>query len=119
MDVSDLVNLDFRHLDDAINGKYLAPSSQLLFRIFAVGAGNIHSRPFGMESQAVGPTHILPHSSPHFLHYRLRKSTGDPRYWAPLDRRGDSLWSAIAVSCYRPFRAFISTCCLHVMDYLE
>lgn len=34
---------------------------------------------------------------------RLRKSTGDERYYAPLDRRSGTLLHLIAVSCYRPF----------------
>ena len=34
---------------------------------------------------------------------RLRSSTGDSRYYAPLDRRQGSLLNMIIVSCYRPF----------------
>lgn len=37
------------------------------------------------------------------LAYRLRKETGDEKYWAPLDRREGSLAHAIMVSCYTPF----------------
>ncbi|KIK59727.1 hypothetical protein GYMLUDRAFT_44161 [Collybiopsis luxurians FD-317 M1] len=35
---------------------------------------------------------------------RLRKSTGDANYWAPLDRRQQSMTEAIIISCYRPFQ---------------
>lgn len=35
---------------------------------------------------------------------RLRKSTGDPKFFAPLDRREGSLTSSILISCYTPFR---------------
>jgi hypothetical protein len=36
---------------------------------------------------------------------RLRKSTGNPDYYAPLDIKEGSLLNAIIVSCYKPFRA--------------
>ena len=42
-------------------------------------------------------------SIPLIIVHRLRKSTGDPRYYAPLDRRRMTLAKAIAVSCYLPF----------------
>jgi len=35
---------------------------------------------------------------------RLRESTGDDRYWSPLDRSTDPLGRKILVSCYRPFQ---------------
>ncbi|OAX40792.1 MFS general substrate transporter [Rhizopogon vinicolor AM-OR11-026] len=35
---------------------------------------------------------------------RLRKSTGDPNFFAPLDRREGSIASAILISCYTPFQ---------------
>ncbi|KAI4293656.1 MFS general substrate transporter [Schizophyllum commune Loenen D] len=38
---------------------------------------------------------------------RLRKSTGDDRYWAPLDRTHKSLAHSIAVSCYKPFQLLL------------
>ncbi|KAG2111482.1 major facilitator superfamily domain-containing protein [Suillus clintonianus] len=38
---------------------------------------------------------------------RLRKSTGDPKFYAPLDRREGTLASAILVSCYRPFQLLL------------
>ncbi|KAH7909491.1 major facilitator superfamily domain-containing protein [Hygrophoropsis aurantiaca] len=38
---------------------------------------------------------------------RLRKSTGDPNYYAPLDRREGSLAHAVLVSCYRPFQLLL------------
>lgn len=34
---------------------------------------------------------------------RLRRSTGDENYWAPLDKTNVSLGGAILISCYRPF----------------
>ncbi|KAG1727260.1 major facilitator superfamily domain-containing protein [Suillus paluster] len=38
---------------------------------------------------------------------RLRKSTADPKFYAPLDRREGTLASAILVSCYRPFQLLL------------
>ncbi|KAI0269964.1 MFS general substrate transporter [Gloeopeniophorella convolvens] len=38
---------------------------------------------------------------------RLRKSTGDQRYWAPLEKAGISLGRAIIVSCYKPFELIL------------
>ncbi|KAJ3544006.1 hypothetical protein NM688_g5793 [Phlebia brevispora] len=35
---------------------------------------------------------------------RLRKATGDDRYWAPLDRRQHSMLHAMVLSCYVPFK---------------
>ncbi|KIK59726.1 hypothetical protein GYMLUDRAFT_226593 [Collybiopsis luxurians FD-317 M1] len=35
---------------------------------------------------------------------RLRKSTGDANYWAPLEKRQQSMTEAIIISCYRPFQ---------------
>ncbi|KAF5378556.1 hypothetical protein D9615_007032 [Tricholomella constricta] len=35
---------------------------------------------------------------------RLRISTGDLAYWAPLDKEDRHLLRAIAISCYRPFQ---------------
>jgi multidrug resistance protein len=37
----------------------------------------------------------------------LRKSTGDPKYYAPLDRRTQSMTQAIIISCYRPFQLVV------------
>ncbi|CCM05653.1 uncharacterized protein FIBRA_07883 [Fibroporia radiculosa] len=37
----------------------------------------------------------------------LRRSTGNDRYWAPLDRREGSLGHAILLSCYTPFQLII------------
>lgn len=37
------------------------------------------------------------------VRHRVRKSTGDSRYYAPLDRRETTLMHAIAMSCYTPF----------------
>ncbi|TFK64862.1 MFS general substrate transporter [Pluteus cervinus] len=34
----------------------------------------------------------------------LRRSTGDTRYWSPLDRRDTRLLQAIMISCYTPFQ---------------
>ncbi|KAF9034818.1 MFS general substrate transporter [Panaeolus papilionaceus] len=36
--------------------------------------------------------------------HRMRKKTGDDRYWAPLEQGNCNLWRRIAVSCYRPFQ---------------
>ncbi|KAG2055312.1 MFS general substrate transporter [Suillus hirtellus] len=38
---------------------------------------------------------------------RLRESTGDSKFYAPLDRREGSLASAIFVSCYTPFQLLL------------
>ncbi|KAH7924128.1 MFS general substrate transporter [Leucogyrophana mollusca] len=38
---------------------------------------------------------------------RLRKSTGDSKYYAPLDRREGSLASAVLISCYKPFQLLL------------
>lgn len=38
---------------------------------------------------------------------RLRRSTGDQRYYAPLDRRSGTLLHLIVVSCYRPFELLL------------
>ncbi|KAH7921993.1 MFS general substrate transporter [Leucogyrophana mollusca] len=38
---------------------------------------------------------------------RVRKSTGDAKHYAPLDRREGSLTRAIAVSCYKPFQLLL------------
>ncbi|KAG1861380.1 major facilitator superfamily domain-containing protein [Suillus tomentosus] len=38
---------------------------------------------------------------------RLRESTGDSKFYAPLDRREGSLASAILVSCYTPFQLLL------------
>ncbi|EIW83607.1 MFS general substrate transporter [Coniophora puteana RWD-64-598 SS2] len=38
---------------------------------------------------------------------RMRKETGDGRFYAPLDRRDGSLVGAIFVSCYKPFELMI------------
>ncbi|KAG2143395.1 major facilitator superfamily domain-containing protein [Suillus bovinus] len=38
---------------------------------------------------------------------RLRESTGDPKIYAPLDRREGTLVSAILVSCYKPFQLLL------------
>ncbi|KAJ3883763.1 MFS general substrate transporter [Lentinula edodes] len=38
---------------------------------------------------------------------KLRRSTGDENYWAPLDKTNISLGEAILVSCYRPFELVI------------
>lgn len=38
---------------------------------------------------------------------RLRESTGDPKFYAPLDRREGTLASAIIVSCYTPFQLLL------------
>lgn len=38
---------------------------------------------------------------------RLRESTGDPKFYAPLDRQEGTLTSAILVSCYRPFQLLL------------
>ncbi|KAF8956847.1 major facilitator superfamily domain-containing protein [Flammula alnicola] len=35
---------------------------------------------------------------------RLRAKTGDPRYWAPLERQEKNIGRAIVISCYRPFQ---------------
>lgn len=45
--------------------------------------------------------------------HRLRKSTGDERYWAPLDQRQESLLYAIMMSCYVPFSEY------HYLEKLE
>ncbi|KDQ49456.1 hypothetical protein JAAARDRAFT_187026 [Jaapia argillacea MUCL 33604] len=34
----------------------------------------------------------------------LRKSTGNPDYYAPMERSHRSLWHSIEVSCYKPFQ---------------
>ncbi|KAF9462855.1 major facilitator superfamily domain-containing protein [Collybia nuda] len=39
--------------------------------------------------------------------YRMRISTGNPAYWAPLDKQDKHLMHAIAVSCYKPFQLMI------------
>lgn len=38
---------------------------------------------------------------------RLRESTGDPKFYAPLDRREGTLVSAILFSCYTPFQLLL------------
>ncbi|KAF5392197.1 hypothetical protein D9757_001521 [Collybiopsis confluens] len=38
---------------------------------------------------------------------RLRRSTGDRNYWAPLDRRDKNVFKAIMISCYKPFELII------------
>ncbi|KAG1744317.1 major facilitator superfamily domain-containing protein [Suillus occidentalis] len=38
---------------------------------------------------------------------RLRESTGDPKFYAPLDRREGTLASAILFSCYTPFQLLL------------
>ena len=38
--------------------------------------------------------------------FRIRKSTGDNRYYAPLDKRETTLMHSIAMSCYVPFSEF-------------
>jgi MFS family permease len=38
---------------------------------------------------------------------RLRESTGDPKFYAPVDRREGTLTSAILVSCYKPFQLLL------------
>ncbi|KIY70320.1 MFS general substrate transporter [Cylindrobasidium torrendii FP15055 ss-10] len=38
---------------------------------------------------------------------KLRKETGDSRYWAPLDHHDKSLVWEIVVSCYKPFELMI------------
>ncbi|KAJ3536252.1 hypothetical protein NM688_g6864 [Phlebia brevispora] len=35
---------------------------------------------------------------------KLRKSTGDSRYWSPLEREQRNLFHAIVMSCYIPFK---------------
>ncbi|KAL4077820.1 major facilitator superfamily domain-containing protein [Scleroderma citrinum] len=37
----------------------------------------------------------------------LRKVTGNPNYYAPLDRREGSIASAILISCYKPFQLLL------------
>ncbi|KIP10654.1 hypothetical protein PHLGIDRAFT_100757 [Phlebiopsis gigantea 11061_1 CR5-6] len=44
---------------------------------------------------------------------RIRKSTGDSSFYAPLDKREGTLFLMIFVSCYRPFELlFFDTMCL-------
>lgn len=38
---------------------------------------------------------------------RLREQTGNPKYYAPLDKRQGSLASAILISCYKPFQLLL------------
>ncbi|EGN92061.1 hypothetical protein SERLA73DRAFT_191634 [Serpula lacrymans var. lacrymans S7.3] len=38
---------------------------------------------------------------------KMRKLTGDPKFYAPLDRRDGSLLSAILFSCYKPFQLLL------------
>ncbi|KAL4256932.1 MFS transporter superfamily protein [Pleurotus pulmonarius] len=38
---------------------------------------------------------------------RLREVTGDPKYFAPLEKQGKSIFQAIAQSCYKPFELLI------------
>ena len=38
------------------------------------------------------------------FHHRLRKETGDQRYYAPMERENTSLLQLTIISCYRPFR---------------
>ncbi|KAI6103948.1 major facilitator superfamily domain-containing protein [Pisolithus croceorrhizus] len=38
---------------------------------------------------------------------RLRKQTGNPKYYAPLDRRQGNLASAVLISCYKPFQLLL------------
>ncbi|KAJ7467091.1 major facilitator superfamily domain-containing protein [Mycena latifolia] len=38
---------------------------------------------------------------------KLRKDTGDPTYWAPLDRHDISLTRSLLLSCYVPFKLLI------------
>lgn len=42
--------------------------------------------------------------------HRLRRETGDQRYWSPLDRREISMTQAIIRSCYVPFGKNILVC---------
>ena len=48
-------------------------------------------------------------SLPSIWHYinllhRLRKETGDQRYYAPMEKDNLSLLRLTIISCYRPFR---------------
>jgi len=38
---------------------------------------------------------------------RLRKETGDPEYYAPLDKREFGLLNTLIISCYKPFEILI------------
>ncbi|KAF8920630.1 MFS general substrate transporter [Mucidula mucida] len=38
---------------------------------------------------------------------RLRKTTGNAKYWAPLDRQNKNLLHAVVVSCYTPFQLMV------------
>ncbi|KAF8193757.1 MFS general substrate transporter [Pholiota molesta] len=38
---------------------------------------------------------------------RLRKETGDPRYWSLLERQSKNIGRAILISCYQPFELLI------------
>ncbi|KAJ7595726.1 major facilitator superfamily domain-containing protein [Mycena floridula] len=38
---------------------------------------------------------------------RLRKSTGDQEYWAPLDKQDKNILRRITVSCYKPFQLML------------
>ncbi|PPQ97319.1 hypothetical protein CVT26_006637 [Gymnopilus dilepis] len=38
---------------------------------------------------------------------RLRRTTGDARYWCPMEREQKNLVTAIVISCYRPFELLL------------
>ncbi|KAK7046010.1 hypothetical protein VNI00_007005 [Paramarasmius palmivorus] len=46
----------------------------------------------------------------------LRKSTGDPKYWAPLDRQNKDLAKLIIISCYKPFELIIHDHMVMLLD---
>lgn len=37
---------------------------------------------------------------------RLRRSTGNAQYWAPLEKQDMHILVALQISCYKPFRKF-------------
>ncbi|TFK50659.1 MFS general substrate transporter [Heliocybe sulcata] len=38
---------------------------------------------------------------------KMRKSSGDENYYAPLERDSPSVWKAIEISCYKPFQLLL------------
>jgi hypothetical protein len=59
------------------------------------------------------PYLVLRHCA-NFLH-RLRKETGDQRYYAPMEKENISLLRLTIISCYRPFREWLQCAlpCVH------
>jgi hypothetical protein len=49
-------------------------------------------------------SHVLPIRRSSTVRRRLRKETGDLRYYAPLEAQPKSIAQTVMISCYKPFR---------------